>query len=388
MTTEVVERFLREHFNADLDRLLFQGHQHPELDVQYLVSQIQALRVIQKKCPLWFDFRLRFPPKVSLEQASSAASAEYKASLLSGKKALDLTGGLGIDSFYFSKRFDQLVYVERQEELTELASHNFKVLGQENMEVVHAEAEDFLHKTKEEYDLIYLDPSRRGDLNQRLRNLRDCSPSVPDLHDVLLEKGKNVLVKAAPLLDISNALKELPSCVHAWVIAVKNEVKELLFLLQREPAPLRITAIDLEWPSRSFTFSPEEEGSSDSEYSPVLNYLYEPGSAVLKSGAFRLFGARNGLKKLQQHTHLYTSEQLVDGLQARAFRIKEKLKVDKKALKSHLPGGKANLAVRNFPLKATELQKKLGVIDGGDQYLFAFTDWTGKKSMVLTERVY
>jgi hypothetical protein len=359
--------------------------------VAYIAGQVGFLQKIQKKVPSWYRPGLRFPEAISMEQASSEATAQFKASLVRGGKMVDLTGGLGIDSSFFAKAFNSLTYVETQAELLEITRHNFGVLGIKNAVFIPGAAEDFLRNTPETFDLLYLDPSRRHGQKGKVFQLQDCSPNIVEIKQLALEKAPKILLKTAPLLDISLAARQLESVSAIWVVASGDECREVLYLLERSPTPfdqISVHAIEIQKDGavRDFPFSYAEERQARVEYALPQQFLYEPNPAVLKAGAFRSFAQRFGLKKMQQHTHLYTSETLVTETPGRVFRIEAVCKYDKKAVQALIPSGKANVSTRNFPEHAEAVRKKLGLADGGDVYVFAFTDAEERKMIAVCRK--
>ena len=330
--------------------------------------------------------------------------------LVDEKKILvDLTGGMGVDTSFLSDNFDKTYYVEMQEELCEIARHNFKILNK-NIEVVNDNAEHFL-TTCDEVDSIYLDPARRDEYGRKMVSLHDCSPDVAELQDILLKKAKKVLVKVSPMLDIDIVKKELKNIKEIHVVAVKNECKEILLEIQKlrnsktqnlsnsATQQLRILATDLRegW---NFSFTEDEEHNAEWTLADkVGKYLYEPGAACMKAGCFKLLSQKYNLDKLHRNSHLYTSDELCPDFPGRIFEVIETFPFDKKTKKEissrcqqissedfSATLKKASVAVRNFPLSAEELKKNLGLQDGNDFYIFGTTMKGEKKVVVLTKK--
>ncbi len=381
-----MEHFIAEHLNnPHPERLLLSAARYPGVPVAEAVTQIQALQKLRDKAPAWFNTALRFPPRLSIEQASSGFTAAFKASLVEGKTMADLTGGLGIDTHAFSQYFNNVVYLDQNPQLVELARHNFAVLGADNVEVLEDEAGAFLKKNTQHFDLIYLDPARRDARGGRVFRLEDCTPDVLNLRTNLLTSADKVLIKTAPMLDIALAIRQLEFVQKVWVVSVDDEVKELLFLLEKNNVSsenIPIEAVNLGKAPFHFVFSKKEEHGAAAELSEPVTYLYEPPATIFKAGAFHTFATRYGIKKLHAHTHLYTSETLNPEVPGRVFHIRAVTKYDKKAVAAVLPIAQANVAVRNFPDTAEAVRKKLGLKDGGNIYLFAVTTAEGRKILI------
>jgi 16S rRNA G966 N2-methylase RsmD len=413
--------FIKKHLNDDVNKLALS--KLPEgIDRDFVIRQIQARQLLKKKLPSWAENdELIFPKKLSLEQCSSEYTARYKSSLIKGKTLIDLTGGMGVDTAFLSDNFDKTYYVEMQEELCEIAKHNFQVLNK-NIEVVNDNAEHFL-TTCDEVDCIYLDPARRDEYGRKMVSLHDCSPDVAELHDILLRKAKRVLVKVSPMLDIEMIKKELTGIAEIHVVAVRNECKEILVVLGQQTensaqqtssmaCGSRLIAIDLRenW---NFTLTEDEEHNAEWTLADAVGrYLYEPGVACMKAAPFKLLSQKFNIKKLHRNSHLYTSDDLVPDFPGRVFEVLNVVPFDKKTKKSiwenqsykdaktqrcedsetlslcySTTSRKASVAVRNFPLSAEELKKNLGLQDGDDFYIFGTTMKGEKKIVVLAKKV-
>ncbi len=386
-----IQDFIWQHRNDDPRQLALSAKKYPNIPISVAAAQVQALQKIRHKIPGWYRAGMSFPLSLSLEQASSENTARFKAGLIAGKKMVDLTGGLGVDSFFFSQQFESLVYLEQNAELLAAAQHNFEQLGVKNATFVHGTAEDFLEKTNEVYDLIYLDPARRDERKGKVFMLADCSPDVLKIKDLMLKKSPKVLIKTAPMLDLRLAAGQLGQVSKIWVVAAEGDCREVLYLLEREAPPLTeipIEAINLseEAPS-AFAFTWAEEQQAEADFAPPQHFLYEPNPAIFKAGAFRAFGKRFGLKKLHANTHLYTSTHFVPGLPARSFAIEHVCKYDRKAIQALVPTGKANIACRNFPDNPEQVRRKLGLADGGEVYLFAATTADEGKVLMVCRKV-
>ncbi len=388
--TEQEQAFARQHIDDDLAALALAAHRYPQVRVAALLPHLAALRKLRTKAPSWFRFDLDLPSTVSVEQASSERTARFKASLFSGQRLLDLTGGLGIDTFFWASVFEEVVYVERDPTLAQAARQNFALLGANNIRVEVAEAERFLLENEQAFDLIYLDPARRAGQQQRVFRLEDCSPNVLALREFLLQKAPRVLVKAAPMLDLTRAQEQLPGVEHIWVVSAGGEVKEVLLLLGATPANTDQTPIEAVMLSADgvqlFSFSRSEERAYTPPFSAPRRYLYEPDAAILKAGAFKTFAVRYELAKLHPHAHLYTSEMLVPEAPARCFVVEAVLRYDRRAVQQHLPERKANITVRHFPDSAEQVRRRLDLSEGGDAYLFGTTTPDGQKILVLCRR--
>lgn len=385
-------RFIWEHADADVRALALQAHKYPDVDMPVAIAQIAGRRRAAGKIPSWAALEgIGYPAHLSLEQCSSERTARYKASLLSGgDRLVDLTGGFGVDCAFLASRFDSATYVERQPELCALAAHNFHVLGLAHIRVVQGDGTDYL-RNMEPADVIFADPARRDKHGGRVVSLKDADPDVTCIESLLVAKARRVLLKLSPMLDLSQALRELNRVHEVHIVSVDNECKELLLLLAGDapPAEIPVRAVNLTAEGeQSLVFTREEEQRCEGCYAPsVGTFLYEPNASLLKGGAYRLLTERYPVAKLHPNSHLYTSEEPVRDFPGRSFRVTGQCGFGKKELRELTGGlGKANLSVRNFPASVAELRKRTGLSEGGDTYLFATTLCDGRKTLIRCER--
>jgi len=384
---EITKQYIRENLNADVPTLALKKAP-VGTDVSLALRQIAARQLLKKKVPQWAENEdLLFPAHLSIEQCSSEATAKYKANLLGGDTIADLTGGLGVDSYYLAQNFRQADYVERQSELCELARHNFSVL-EAGIKVWNVAAEDYLNECGLR-DCIFVDPARRDEHGHKTVSIGDCTPDVAALQDMLLEKASTVMVKLSPMLDINQALEELRHVKQVHVVAVANECKELDFILERGyQGETQLVCVNLLTEQPKMCFALEEERNCQCKLANgVLKYLYEPHPALMKAGCFKLLTERFEVLKLHKNSHLYTSDKLVPDFPGRVFDV-EGWSIYNKKIKQELLADvdKASIAVRNFPLTVAELRKALRIGDGDEVYLFATTLRGEKKVVIRTKK--
>lgn len=382
-----VQDFINKNLTANLSSLILKGSPFADISIQELAQQIEGKQKALKKLPLWYKTAtILYPKKINIEQTSSEATAIYKANLVAGDSLIDLTGGFGIDCTYFSKKIKNVVHCELNAELSELVAHNTQQLGIENLTTIAGDSFKTLKESNKKFDWIYIDPSRRNDAKGKVFLLNDCLPNVPENLDFLFEYTDNILIKNSPILDITSTIHELKNVKEIHVVAVQNEVKELLFLLQKgysDTIEVKTCNI-LKDATQEFNFKLGVHKLSD--YSEPQKYLYEPNAAILKSGAFHQIATALNIAKLHQHTHLYTSEELVANFPGRIFKIDAILNYDKKKLLALLPNKKANITIRNFPETVAQIRKKTKIKDGGSTYLFFTTNHLKKHIVVVCSK--
>lgn len=388
-------RFIREHAADDPARLVLAAAKYPEVDVRRAAEQIAIRRQLREKLPTWAaDWSLTFPSRLAAEQCSSWQTAAYKQRFVApGMRVCDLTGGLGVDSYYLAGPAASLLYCERHAAYCEAARHNFAALGTRNITVREGDfAATFDHLPP--VDLFYVDPARRDAAGQRVYALAACEPDLTRWLPRLLERAPRVLAKLSPMADVRQCLALLPGTAEVHVLAVRGECKELLFLVERDapasPRLIRCVHFRGDGAEESFSFTPDEEASAPLLLAPAVGrYLYEPNAAVLKAGAFKSVAMRLGCRQLQVNSHLYTADVPVAGFPGRAFTVQAVIpfhNAANKRLAATYP--QANITVRNFPLTVAQLRKKCRIAEGGDAYLFATTLADGERVWICCEKKY
>jgi THUMP domain-like len=390
-----IQNFLIAHEHDDEKVLVLKYKEIGGVPAAIIASQLSGRRKAKSKLASWYKTNgIIYPPTVNLEQCSSEATAIYKATIIDScisakRTAVDLTGGFGVDTFFLSTVIDSIHYVEPNAELLAITKHNHQQLRASNIIYHNLSAEKFIEETNLAFDLVYIDPSRRGERTQKVFTLSDCFPDVTSLQQIIFRKSNYLLIKASPLLDIQQGLRELQHVRNVYVVSVGNECKELLFLAERnyKGEPM-IHAIDLWEDGRvrfSFSFTLADERISHAALGEADVYLYEPTASILKSGAFKSVAEKFGLTKLDVNTHLYTSSVLVSDFPGKIFRI-ECLHPEAKLLKMLLPDGKVNVVARNYPLTTEGIKKKLRLRDGGQKFLIGFSS-SKKKHLALCSRI-
>ncbi len=379
-----IQNYINQNLNSDLTKLLLKKSPFPDVSMQEIVQQIKGRKTAEKKFPFLTKEGIVFPPNLNLEQASSQSTAEYKSQTLSGKSFLDLTCGFGIDAYFLSKNFDEVTLIEQNSKLISIVENNWKTLGRkanfinENLEIFLESLRDPQIDNFNKFDVVYLDPARRDQQNKKKFLLEDLSPNLLEIEEKLHSISDKIIVKLSPLIDISYLISELKNISEIQIIAVRNEVKELLLIIDKQDASFElqdvsIRCVNLESEEPEFLFKFNDEKSSNSEFSESSNFLYIPNNSILKAGAFNIISEKFGLKKLHPNTHFYTSENKIENFPGRVLEIE---KIDAKDLKK---GEKYNIVSKNYPLKPEEIKKKYKLNDGGNHYLIFTQSIYGKE---------
>lgn len=367
-----IQAYVNANLKTDLHSLLLKKSPFSEVSMHEIVQQIKGKQVAEKKFPFLLQDGIVFPPQLNLEQSSSEKTALYKSEILQGKKFIDLTSGFGIDAWYLSQNFEDITLIEQNAELLEIVEHNWGVLGKK-ARFINRRLEDFLEENQEIFDVIYLDPARRDQNKNKVFLLEDLSPNILEIKEKLLSISNQVVIKLSPLIDLKYLVSVLPNIFRIDIIALKNDVKEVVVFLSNKNIPeITCNCVNLESGEPSFTFKFGEEEGVHSEYAEPEKFIYIPNNTILKAGVFNLISEKFSVKKLHPNTHLYTSAEKKTDFPGRCFEMEM---IDSKNIKKKT---QFNIISKNYPLKPEEIKKKYGLKDGGEQYLI-FTD---RKSVV------
>jgi len=387
LKTEIQE-FITQNVGSSISKLALQKNPFPDTEWISILNQIEAKAKAKEKLPTWFNTKnIIYPSKVSVEQTSSEPTALYKTNIFSGENLIDLTGGFGVDDYFFATKIKSVVHCEINPELSEIVKHNFEQLNVKNIECFSGDSLKTLKTLNRKWDWIYIDPSRRNDAKGKVFMLKDCLPNVPENLDFYFENSNAILIKTAPLLDLSAGLSELKNVKTIHIVALENEVKELLWELHKDYSDditlktVNLTKVAVD----SFEFVLNQE-SKTPNYSLPQKYLYEPNSAIMKSGGFDEVGLFYNLNKLHKHSHLYTSNELFS-FPGRIFEITNAFPYNKSEMKNYLVGKQSNITTRNFPDSVDTIRKKWKIKDGGNLYTFFTTDLNNNKIVLICAKI-
>ena len=414
--------FIREYRERDIRQLALQANRFPDVDMPYALDQIQGWQIARRKLPKWAACDgVIFPPHLSMEQCSSEPTAQYKLNLAmewttlnselstqncrrqqfktqnskfkTSTRMTDLTGGFGVDFSFTSCAFAAATYVERNEQLCHIVEHNLPLLGLNNATVVCADAVEYL-STVEPQTMLFLDPARRDEHGAKTVMLADCTPDVVQLLPQLLEKSRFTMLKLSPMLDWHKAVDDLQGTVReVHIVSVGGECKELLLVLSTVvESELKVYCADLSTASDTSSLFVYTPGSS----APVANsklkiqnskFVHEPNASIMKAGSFDELAAAYGVSPVSRNSHLFLSDEPVEGFPGRSFVVECVTTMNKGELRKALVGiEKANIATRNFPLTVAELRKRLKIKDGGDVYIFATTTVEGEHLLLISRK--
>jgi len=387
LTSEIlnpeIQKFINANLNSDVAKLAFKKNPFPEIDFTVILNQITAKSKSESKLPTWFrSENIIYPSKISVEQTSSEKTASYKSEIISGNSLIDLTGGFGVDDYFFSKKFKSVVHCEMNYELSDIVNHNFQQLKVENVKCFAGDSFEIVKNLNQKFDWIYIDPSRRSDAKGKVFMLKDCLPNVPELLESYFKYSENILIKTAPILDISAGLIELSNVKTIHIVALDNEVKELLWEIKKDySGSIEIkTANILKDKTEQLDFDLNQEYFAN--LGLPKQYIYEPNSAVMKSGAFDAISSLFDIDKLHGNSHLYTSDEILD-FPGRVFEVEKIIPYAKSEMKTFLQNKKANITTRNFPETVENIRKKWKITDGGNLYCFFTTDLNNNKIVLL-----
>jgi hypothetical protein len=383
-----VQNYIKAHEKHDVSGLILKGSPFENIDIQYIAQQIIGRQVAKHKfVKLYKTDGILYPPKLNLEQASSQITATYKSSLIEKNSTLiDLTGGFGIDAIAFVSVANEVSYCEINHETFLYTTHNFNTLDLD-IKTFQTDGLKYLSNSKDKFDWIYLDPARRDNYSNKVFRLEDCTPNILDHLDLFKSKCRRMMVKISPLFDINLSVKQLPEIYEIHIVAFKNEVKELLLLLDFEnKCPERkIISTNLGTDDDIFKNDYKDLNLSQNLSLP-LNYLFEPNAAIMKSGFFGSLCNNYNVNALAKNSHLFTSKDFIR-FPGRSFKIKHVISPKTKEINKYIPTKKANISTRNYPLKPNQIKKKYKLKDGGSTFVFFTENLKNEKIAIICEKI-
>lgn len=384
-----IQQFINDNIDKKITELALQKNPFSDVEWISILNQIEAKTKAKLKLPSWFATKnIVYPSKISVEQTSSEKTASYKAGIVSGESLIDLTGGFGVDDYFFAKKMNTVAHCEINPELSQIVKHNFEQLNANNITCHSGDSLEILSKLNTKWDWIYIDPSRRNDSKGKVFMLKDCLPNVPEHLDLFFQHTDSILIKTAPLLDISAGLSELKNVKAIHIVALENEVKELLWELHSDySGEISIKTVNIVKETEAVFDFILNDSSENSKYGLPQKYLYEPNSAIMKSGGFDEVGTFFNLNKLHKHSHIYTNSTLIS-FPGRTFEIVKAISYHKNEMKAHLENKQFNITTRNFPDSVESIRKKWKIKEGGNQYCFFTTDENDNKIVLICKKIH
>ena len=383
--------FIEQNLNADIRQLALKGCRDKDVDLDAAIRQIAGRQTARRKLPSWAALDgILYPPHLNMEQCSSEQTARYKAGICSShpspKTLVDLTGGFGVDFAFMSEAFDEATYVERSSELFAISSANMKILAPK-AKCLNEDGLEVLHRL-DHVSMIFMDPARRDHHGARTYGISDCTPNVLEIKDELLQKADVVMLKLSPMLDWHKAISDLGEqyIKEVHIVSVQNECKELLIVMQQQPAePPTVYCVN---DDSVFSYHPSSISSNHISHHSSLIYLYEPNASIMKAGCFAEIEQAFEVSQLAPNSHLFASDQAIADFPGRKFRVTAVTSMNKQELKQALKDiRQANIAVRNFPMSVADLRKRLKLSEGGNDYIFATTLTEGKKVLIICQHL-
>lgn len=390
LSSPEVIQFIEENLSTPIPELILKGSPFDSIEINLLVNQIIGRNKAKKKLPTWYrNQKIIYPPKINLEQSSSEITARHKSKFIEGDKLIDLTGGFGVDDYYFSKKISELTYSELNSDVFEIAKNNFNVLSVKNIVCHNQDSIKLLQDSNHKYNWIYVDPSRRNK-NQKVFLLKDSLPNLLEHQKLLKEKSFNVMIKTSPMYDIEMGFKELSGIKELHIISVKNEVKELLWIIDWRSMNQKMIKMFNYESLKRFTFNQvikEANNDNEVEINTCQDYMYEFNSSIMKSGLNDHFALKYNLFKLNENTHLYTSKSLLKSFPGKIYKIESTESINYKKLKKMYKGKFINVISKNFKLSALHLKNKIGFKTGTDTDYLIFTKTIEGNRVILATRL-
>lgn len=399
MMDENTKLYIKNHLNDDVFQLAL-DNKRTDIDIQLALRQISGYQILKRKVPAWTEFdNLLYPVHLSLEQCSSENTAKFKAKVISDLFSdkeytlLDMTCGFGVDAYYISQNASSAILIEKDKELSEITKHNFEFFNR-HAEVINCDAEEFLKTNSNKYDIVFIDPARRGKNGEKVVLLENCTPNILLMIPEIKKITNYLAIKLSPMFDIKQLLSQLHCVKNIYSIGVDNECKEIFVIIDfcTTDSNTKIVAVNISESDNEISIMQSdffEEASIESVYpSDFGKYLYEPYASFLKSGLYKTIANRYDANKIDINSHLYTSNEIIKNFPGRKFEIVDIVEFNKKEAKRFFKKyEKANITVRNFPITADNLSNNYKVKNGGDNYVFATTIFPSKRVLINCKKI-
>ena len=378
-----VQSFIIKNLNTNPADIALKKTPFAAVSIKELAIQIDSRKRAEKKLPLWFGKTgIYYPPKVNIEQSSSEITASYKASLLKGNYVVDASGGFGVDAYYFSLKAQKLTHCEKDLDLSQIVKHNLDLLGCKNVNYYAGDSIELIKQNSIKINTLYIDPSRRAEKGKVFK-FEDCEPNVPKNLNFYLNKAERIIVKAAPMLDVQFGFKELKNVSAIHIVSVKNECKELLYIIDKNFTGVPDLVCAILSPNTEpviIKVKLDEEKNTEIEYSKIKQFLYEPDAAIFKAGLFKTVTKLYAVGKLNQNSHLYTSTDYVQNFAGRTLKIESVIPFA--TFEKQIKKQQANVVCRNFYLEPDEIKKKYKINSSDNRFLYFTTDKNNQKVVI------
>lgn len=378
---------------ADLDKFILKIKTKHLSEVNYNLL-FETLSNYRKACHKVPTLALNYCwlPAKSYEQASSELTAFYKSGIVKGAKVLDLCGGLGIDDMAFAHTFTEVVSLDINKELNQIANYNFKKIGLANIERSSLSAEDYLAANKTHFDLVYADADRRPGSDAKKFIIEDCTPDIMVLLPLIKQHSNKLLLKLSPLVDLSYIRSKFSHIENIYVVAVQNEVKEVLVLISfGESVAASTIAVNIIDKQTIESFEYKDDLTLNTLHSGNhATYFFEPNLAIIKAGLSSVYANYCGLKMLAENSHFFVGDKIPEGFMGRSFRVIKSMPFAKSTFKEYLKEkqlSKVNISKRNFPTTVAEIYKQFKLKEGGNDYLFFTQNAQNEKLFYHCEKI-
>jgi hypothetical protein len=380
------QRFIQEHLHEDPSRLALQQRGRSDLPLRACIEQIACRSRALKKLPTLAQTPFLYDP-LALEQSSHESAARYKASIMHGRRLLDMTGGLGVDSLFLADSFDSVLYCEQDSRRADIFQANIELLGRTNIEIRREDSVGLLRASEDDtFDCIYVDPSRRDMLKSgRQVDLHRSIPDVTALEQLLLRKASHVCIKASPAYDLLRAARTFESCSGLQVVSVDSEARELLIFLDRnrDESPIEVKAVVIESDTaRTRVFRevrPRQSlaPTSVKSCSVIRSFFFDPDPAIVKADLTDRIATDFQATRVGPAIHYLTSESANEDFPGRSFCVMAVIPWQRRRVRDYCTEKgieSAIIARRDFPLSPPQIRTMLRLREGQREYLFFTRD--------------
>lgn len=372
-----------------------------------VATQVKYLQRARTKLPSYYDARCILTP-LAFEQSSSEAVARDRVFPHTGNRfpgrgesffaqghCVDLTCGLGVDAYMFSRRFGKVTAVERDPALAYLAEVNFRLLGADNVEVVNMPAEEFVASGRTgRVAVVFADPDRRGADGRKLVCLGDCSPDLTALMPQLESMADFMMFKLSPMFDVDEAFRIFGENTRVEVVSSGGECKEVIAEVSAAFAD-RVIAANMADAGRMIEYALADTaqmpdaglcGEHGGAGPDKFRFLIVPDVALAKARMAERYFRRADCRIEGNNSYAFT-DSVPEGMPGKAYRITEAFPYSPKKLGRELAARgvkNADIMKRDFPYSAQQTAKALGISEGGRTKI-AFTRSAGELWAMIVE---
>ena len=306
------------------------------------------------------------------------ATAKIKQRLFRAPYSADLSGGLGMDSYFICERLSSKKHVvfERNLGLAQLLKHNLTASKVISSEFNFDDLDDWIKRENihtNELE-VYLDPDRRSN-DRRSFSILEGAPNLVSIQGDLLTRCAKIIAKHSPMVDLNEIESLLLNLSEIHIIQYQGECKEVLSVQEKGyEGSVNIVLIDAETEEE---FNGQAPSPSANVLTTPKGFIIQPSAGLNKSGFHMQFAQIHQWSKLV-FGNLYTSQS--EPPQSVFYKIFRVNKVFNSLKKAELAGPAAIESIGS-KISSDELRKRFKIKEGRERKIFYLQN--GKLKMIV-----